>query len=75
MQVQVEIPFEQLVKIVKNLPTRKLLLLKAEMEHQSNPEKKKNDLKSLLLEGPIATKKQLQTIENNRKSINQWRTK
>jgi len=75
MQVQVDIEFEQLVKIVKTLPTGKLLQLKAEIEKETANERSKTDLKSLLLKGPVATKEQLETIENNRKSINQWRTK
>ena len=75
MQVQVNIEFEQLVKIVKTLPTGKLRQLKAEIEKNTTTQKSKIDLKSLLLNGPVATKKQLETIENNRKSINQWRTK
>ncbi len=75
MQVQVDIEFDQLVKIVKTLPTGKLRQLKAEIEKETNNEKGKSDLKSLLLNGPVATKRQLETIENNRKSINQWRTK
>ena len=75
MQVQVDIEFEQLVKIVKTLPTGKLRQLKAEIEKNTTTQRRKIDLKSLLLNGPVATKKQLETIENNRKYINQWRTK
>ena len=75
MQVQVDIEFEQLVKIVKTLPTGKLRQLKAEIEKNTTAQKSKIDLKSLLLNGSVATKKQLETIENNRKSINQWWTK
>ena len=75
MQVQVDIEFDQLVKIVKTLPTGKLRQLKAEIEKKAIKEKGKISLKTLLLNGPVATKKQLETIENNRKTINQWRTK
>ena len=75
MQVQIDIEFEQLVKIVKTLPTGKLRQLKAEIEKNTTSQRRKIDLKSLLLNGPVATKKQLETIENNRKYINQWRTK
>ena len=74
MQVQVDIEFDQLVKIVKTLPTGKLRQLKAEIEKKTIKERRKADLKTLLLNGPVATKKQLETIENNRKIINQWRT-
>jgi len=70
MQVQVDIEFEQLVKIVKTLPTGKLRQLKAEIEKETTKERSKTGLKSLLLKGPVATKKQLENIENNRKSIN-----
>jgi hypothetical protein len=74
MQVQVDIEFDQLVKIVKTLPTGKLQQLKAEIDKKTIKEKGNTDLKTLLLNGPVATKKQLETIENNRKIINQWRT-
>jgi hypothetical protein len=74
MQVQVDIPFDQLLKIVKTLPSGQLKQLKAEIEKEANT-KKSIDLEALLLNGPVATKKQLETIENNRKAINQWRTK
>jgi hypothetical protein len=75
MQLQVDIEFDQLVKIVKTLPMEKLRQLKAEIENEAKKIKVKTDLRTLLLNGPVATKKQLETIENNRKAINQWRTK
>lgn len=74
MQVQVDIGFDQLLKIVKTLPSGQLKQLKAEIEKEA----KSNDsvdLETLLLNGPVATKKQLEIIEKNRKAINQWRTK
>lgn len=74
MQIQVDIEFNQLPKIVKKLPSGRLRQLKSEIEKEVNS-KKSIDLETLLLNGPIATKKQLETIENNRKAINQWRTK
>lgn len=74
MQVQVDIAFDQLLKIVKTLPSGQLKQLKAEIEKEAKTEKSV-DLETLLLNGPVATKKQLEIIENNRKAINQWRTK
>ena len=74
MQVQVDIGFDQLLKIVKTLPSGQLEQLKAEIEKEAGTEKS-IDLEALLLNGPVATKKQLETIENNRKAINQWRIK
>ena len=74
MQVQVDIEFDELLKIVKTLPTGQLKQLKAEIEKKAKSDNSV-DLETLLLNGPVATKKQLVTIENNRKAINQWRTK
>ena len=74
MQVQVDIEFNQLLKIVKTLPSGKLKQLKAEIEKKSKIAKSGN-LEELLLNGPTATSKQLNIITNNRKAINQWRTK
>ena len=75
MQVQVDIPFEQLLKVVKELPAVQLKKLKVEINKETKGNKPKIDLRKLLLNGPIATKKQIETIKATRKSINQWRTK
>ncbi len=74
MQVQVDIGFEQLLQIAKELSTGQLKQLKAAIEKEAKNSNSTN-LKAQLLNGPTATKKQLEVIENNRKTINQWRTK
>ncbi len=74
MQVQVDIGFDQLLKIVKTLPSGQLKQLKAEIEKETTINKSV-DLETLLLSGPTATVKQLDTIAKNRKAVNQWRTK
>ncbi|MGN6354939.1 MAG: hypothetical protein ACTHLB_16225 [Parafilimonas sp.] len=74
MQVQLDIEFDQLLEIVKNLSSGKLKQLKAEIEKETKS-KKASDLETLLLNGPVATKKQIDTIVKNRKAINQWRIK
>jgi hypothetical protein len=71
MQLQVDIEFNELVKIVKTFPSGKLRQLKAEIERETISKNNKPDLKSFLLKGPVATKKQLEVIEKNRKTINQ----
>lgn len=73
MQAVIDIEFEPLTKIVKKLPPEKFRQLKAEIE-KKDKKNKSVDLETLLLDGPIATKKQLNTIAGNRKNINQWRT-
>ena len=74
MQIQVNIGFDQLLKIVKALPSTQLEQLKAEIEKEVKEEKNTTDLEALLLNGPVATPEQLAIIEENRKAINQWRT-
>jgi hypothetical protein len=74
MQVEVDIEFDQLLKIVKKLPLGQLRQLKTEIE-KGAISNDRVDLEALLLRGPTATKKQLDTISKNRKAINQWRTK
>ena len=74
MQVQLDIGFDQLLKIVRKLPYGQLKQLKAEIEKEAKTSKSV-DLEALLLSGPTATHKQLENILNNRKAINQWRTK
>lgn len=74
MQVQLNIGFDQLVSIVKSLPSGQLKKMKAEIELMVT-EDRSSDLEALLLNGPTATKKQLDIISENRKAINQWRTK
>ena len=74
MQTEVDLGFDQLLKIVKKLPSRQLKQLKAEIEKEAI-ETSSIDLEARLLNGPTATKKQLDTIAKNRKAINQWRTK
>jgi hypothetical protein len=73
MQVRLDIEFDQLLKMVNALPVGKLRQLKAVIDKKSIKDKPKNNLKDLLLNGFIATKKQINSIEKNRKAINQWR--
>ncbi len=75
MQVQLDIPFNQLVRIVKNLPVAQQRKLKSEIEKETKIGTTSVDLEALLLNGPVATKEDLKRIANNRKAINQWRKK
>ena len=75
MQVQIDIEFNQLLKIVKTLKNGQLKQLKCVIDQDVKKEHSKIDLESILLNGPVATEKQLDIISSNRKSINQWRTK
>jgi len=75
MQAQVDIGFDQLVQIVKKLPAQQWTKLKAAVEAISNMEIEREKFKKLLLNGPTFSPQQLNSIEETRKSINQWQTK
>ena len=74
MQIQVDIEFNQILRIVKTLKNGQLKQLKSVLEKDVNKVHTMVDLESILLNGPVATEKQLDIISFNRKSINQWRT-
>lgn len=74
MQIQVDIGFEQLLQIIRTLPSDQQALLKVELQKDTNT-KTNSNLEALLLAGPVATKEQIKVIENNRKAFDQWRTK
>ncbi|WPU95192.1 hypothetical protein SNE25_06590 [Mucilaginibacter sabulilitoris] len=75
MQIQVDIGFENLVKIVKQLPKDQLLRFKKELKKESEEDTQLKDLRSLLLEAPVFTDEQLVTIEQTRKEIDKWQIK
>jgi hypothetical protein len=75
MQVQVDIGFDQLVTLVKNLPAKQWAKLKSEIEQDGKESAKTKGLEAFLLKAPTFSKKQLKTISETRNTINQWRTK
>jgi hypothetical protein len=75
MQAQVDIAFDQLVKIAKRLPATQWKKLKKEVEGKMLNTEHNSDLVSLLLSAPTYSKKQLDEVAKTRKTINQWRTK
>ncbi|MGN8072207.1 hypothetical protein [Mucilaginibacter sp. SG564] len=75
MQIQVDIGFENLIKIVKQLPKDQLLRFKKELEKESAEDTPQKDLRSFLLDAPVFTDEQVATIEQTRKEIDKWRTK
>jgi len=75
MQVQIDIEFEQLVQLAKELPAKQWKKFKQEVENSKLNEGKSSDLLDFLLNAPTFTKNQLDAIAKTRKEINQWRTK
>ena len=75
MQVQVDLKFDQLVKLAKELPPSQWTKLKREVEEKLAVPEQNSDLVLLLLSAPTYSKKQLDEVAKTRKAINQWRTK
>lgn len=75
MQAQIDIGFDQLVQLVKQLPKKQWTKLKTEVEEQNTSGSQQSDMLNLLLEAPTFNKKQLSEIAKARKEINQWRKK
>lgn len=74
MQTQVNIEFDQLVELAKQLPANQWVKLKKEVEEKKVDAQKNSHLVSLLLSAPTFSKRQLDEIAKTRKAINQWRT-
>ncbi len=75
MELQVNIEFDQLVKLAKQLPETHWTKLKKEVEEKVSDTEQDTGLVSLLLSAPTYSKKQLEEVAKTRKAINQWRTK
>jgi hypothetical protein len=74
MQAQIDIGFDQLLKLVKQLPKNQWTKLKTEVEAQEQADTS-SDMLSFLMNAPTFNKKQLDEIAKARKEISQWRTK
>ena len=70
MQIQVDIGFDDLIRMVKRLPKDQLLKLKKELEKQAAINTQAQNLESFLMSAPTFSAEQLETIEQTRKAIN-----
>lgn len=75
MEMKVQVPFQQLLTIVKTLTPIQKAKLRAELNEQKVEEKPQDDFIEYLLKGPVYNDKDIQVIEENRKSIASWRKK
>ncbi|KAB7730885.1 hypothetical protein F5984_12140 [Rudanella paleaurantiibacter] len=73
MEVRIQLPFEELVAIVRQLSPAEKIRLQQELTTEVKPTP--SELTELLLNGPVFSKEQISAMEENRKSMNQWRTK
>lgn len=75
MEMKIQVPFQQLLNVVKNLPPAQKAKLRQELDSELNPKKDKDSFIDFLLNGPVYTDKEIAVIEENTKSIAAWRTK
>ena len=75
MPEELEIEFDQLVKIARRLPPSQWTKLKKEVEEEKINAKQDQDLIESLLSAPTYTKEQLEEVGKTRKAINGWRKK
>jgi len=77
LQLKVDIEFNQLLEMIKQLPVDKLSRLRTELSSSAlstskNPATK---FQELLLKGPVMDDDQYQNYKQNRNHFNKWRTK
>ena len=73
MELKVQIPFQQFLSAVKTLTPSQKERLKEELAAKKNVKTGKAAYIEMLLNGPVFTENEIQTIEDNRKSIAKWR--
>lgn len=77
MQLKLNIAYDQLIELIKQLPADKIRKVKAAIIGTNDVDKKKKDIKplqKLLLEGSIMmSDKAFRAFNQNRKQMNQWR--
>ena len=75
MEIKVQVPFQQLLTLVKRLTPAQRARLQQELVDKKPVQKDKDEFINYLLNGPVYSDKEIKTFEENRKSIAAWRTK
>ena len=75
MEIKVQVPFQQLLTLVKRLTPAQRARLQQELVDKKPVQKNKDEFINYLLNGPVYSDKEIKIIEENRKTIAAWRTK
>jgi len=75
MEMKVQVPFQQLLTLVKRLTPAQRARLRQELADKKPVQKDKDEFIEYLLNGPVYSAKEINVIEENRKSIAAWRMK
>ena len=73
MKMRFDIPFQQLLSLVKALTPNQRERLRQELDENTPKLEEPNDFIDFLLKGPIYSKSDIKIIEENAKSISAWR--
>ena len=76
MQLTVDLPFDQLMNLIKHLPANQIAKLKSELDDafiDSKAKDEKTEFQKFLLMGPVMSDEQYKQFKENRKRFNQWR--
>lgn len=73
--MKVQVPFQQLLTIVKTLTPSQKAKLRAELSEEQMVTNQNDDIIEYLLSGPVYDAEDIRLIEENKKSIAKWRTK
>ena len=71
MELTLNIGYNQVRNLVRQLPEKEVERLISEVSQKPNGENETSDLEAFLLTAPTFTKKQIDEIEETRKAINQ----
>ena len=74
MEIKLQVPFQQLLDIVKSLTSAEKEKLRKELDKEKSDDNNQNDFINYLLNGPVYSEEDIKVIEENRKSIAAWRT-
>lgn len=75
MEMEVQVPFQQLLTLVKRLTPAQKAKLRQELNVKPPVQKDNDEFIEYLLNGPVYSDKEIKVIEENRKGITAWRTK
>lgn len=78
MELKINIGYNQVINLIKQLPASQIAKLKAELNDKFLEKKSKTEIsefQKFLLSGPIMTEKQHLVFKENRKQFNRWRQK
>jgi hypothetical protein len=75
MAMKAEIPFKQILTVVKSLSAAQKERLREELALKKKRSENPASFTTLLLRGPVYSRKQIGRIEENRKTLASWRTK